>query len=235
MTAHAARQHTGEPARLSRRWAVIAIVAIILVELAIGAGMYINRKFTVPDLDLPGVTVYSDPVDLPAFSLVDHEGRVFDNARLRGHWTFMTFGYTSCPDFCPMTLAEMARVFQGIDQIPGGARDARFVFISVDPYRDSRDVLAQYVRHFRPDFLGVTGEPAQLNDLVNGAGLYYEYTEAAAETPLRDVLTRPERDDYVVVHYSGVMLIDPEGKLLATVLPPFDVERMLQIYATLRN
>lgn len=219
----------------TRRQALIAILAIVVLELIAGIWIFIARDSSAPQIDLPGLTVFSPPEWLPEFDLIDHDGRPFANDRLRGHWTLAAFGYTSCPDFCPTTLAEMARLFKQLAFSSEGTQAARFVFISVDPFRDTPEQLAAYVRYFNPDFLGLTGEPDMLQRLNHELDIPYGYADPETGEPIRDVLHKPILDAYVVDHYSGLLFIDPRGRLVATLLPPFDTERTLEIYQQLRD
>ncbi|MBK8972373.1 MAG: SCO family protein [Hahellaceae bacterium] len=219
----------------TRRRALIAILAIVVLELIAGIWIFLARNPPAPQIDLPGLTVFSPPERLPKFDLVDHHGRPFANDRLRGHWTLAAFGYTSCPDFCPTTLAEMARLFKQPALSPEVAQAARFVFISVDPFRDTTEQLAAYVTYFNPDFLGLTGEPDRLQRLNHELDIPYGYAGPETGEPIRDVLHKPVLDAYVVDHYSGLLFIDPQGRLVATLLPPFDLARTLRIYEQLRD
>lgn len=235
MVSHVAEREPPRIAGLSRRGVLIAVSSLVAIELIVGSWMFLAKKLSAPEIDIPGITVFSPPEELPRFTLTDHTRKVFDNDRLRGKWTLAAFGYTSCPDFCPTTLAEMARLFQQIAQVPATAADTQFVFISVDPYRDTYEQLAGYVTYFRSDFVGVTGAPEQLHQLTSQIGSNFEYVDRATDRPIRDILRKPASDDYIVDHYSGLLLIDPAGRLIATLLPPFAAEQTFQAYLTLRN
>lgn len=219
----------------TRRRVLIAILAIVVLELIAGTWIFIARNSPAPHIDLPGLTLFNPSERLPEFDLIDHNGRPFANDRLRGHWTLAVFGYTSCPDFCPTTLAEIARLFKQPAFSSEGIQTTRFVFISVDPFRDMPEQLAAYITYFNPDFLGLTGEPDKLQRLNHELDIPYGYADPETGEPIRDVLHKPGLDAYVVDHYSGLLFIDPRGRLVATLLPPFDPERTLQIYQQLRD
>src|SRR5258708_16059500 len=120
------------------------------------------------------MTLFPDPKPLTAFALTDHENRVFDLSRLKGKWSFLFFGYTHCPDICPTTLAILARAHEKIAKSAVGAKDVQFVFISVDPNRDTAGKLRQYVSFFDPPFLGVTGDDPQPRNLPGHLRAAYE-------------------------------------------------------------
>src|SRR5712664_2667657 len=102
-----------------------------------------SRAILLPDQVM---TLFPDPKPLTAFAFTDHENRAFDLSRLKGKWSFLFFRYTHCPDICPTTLATLARAHENIVKSTVGAKDVQFVFISVDPNRDTAGKLGQYVR-----------------------------------------------------------------------------------------
>ena len=118
-----------------------------------------SRAILLPDQVM---TLLPEPKPLTAFAFTDHENRVFDLSRLKGKWSFLFFGYTHCPDVCPTTLATLARAHENMAKSKAGAEDVQFVFISVDPNRDTAGKLRQYVTYFDATFLGVTGDNAQI-------------------------------------------------------------------------
>ncbi|MCC6206795.1 MAG: SCO family protein [Gammaproteobacteria bacterium] len=200
-----------------------------------GIWIFIAENPSAPPIDLPGLTIFSPPERLPELDLVDHNQQVFANNRLRGHWTLAALGYTSCPDFCPTTLSEMARLFEQPALSSTEAKTTRLIFISVDPYRDTPEQLASYVTYFNPGFLGITGDAGKLQQLNHDLDIPYGYADPETGDPIRDVLHKPALDTYVVDHYSGLLFIDPQGELVATLLPPFGIERTLQVFQHLRN
>jgi protein SCO1/2 len=155
---------------------------------------------------------------LADFALVDQDGQPFSLANLRGRWTFLAIGYTHCPDVCPTTLATFAAVQGRIAALSSkgeAVAPSQFLFISVDPERDSPERLAHYVRYFDPAFLGATGDDAQLRVLVAQLGLLYAKVEDQ-DTAM----------GYLVDHSAWILLVDPEGRLTAIYMPPHDPERI---------
>src|SRR2546427_9488188 len=113
----------------------VALAAILAgVWLADVSREHDSRAMLLPD---QVITLFPDPKPLTAFALADHRNRVFDLASLKGKWSFLFFGFTYCPDVCPTTLAVLARVRDNIARNTAGAEDLQFVFVSVDPNRDT--------------------------------------------------------------------------------------------------
>jgi len=169
------------------------------------------------------MTLFPAPKPLAAFAFTDHENRVFDLSRLKGKWSFLFFGYTHCPDICPMTLATLARAHESIAKTTAGAKDVQFVFISVDPSRDTAGKLGEYVTYFDTSFLGVTGSSAQLGNLAGQLG-------AAYEVPIT-----PGTDNYPVYHTAAVFLVDPRARYHAVFAPPLDAEGISRRFKVLRE
>lgn len=140
---------------------------------------------------------------LRPFTLVDHHGERFDNQRLHGHWTFLFFGYTHCPDACPSALAVLNAVAEGLKQRAPNL-PLQVVMVSVDPARDTPERLAAYVPYFNQAFIGATGNDEALSPLTRDLGIIY-------------VRHEPDSDSnaYLVDHSTAILLINPKGELQA--------------------
>ena len=169
------------------------------------------------------MTLFPDPKPLTAFAFTDHENRAFDLSRLKGKWSFLFFGYTHCPDICPTTLATLARAHESIAKSTAGAKDVQFVFISVDPDRDTAGKLRQYVTYFDAAFLGVTGDNAQLGNLAGQLGAAYQ------------LAITPGIENYPVYHTAAVFLVDPRARYHAVFAPPLDAEEIGRRFEVLRQ
>jgi len=179
-----------------------------------------SRAILLPDRVM---TLFPEPKTLTAFTLTDHENRIFDLSRLKGKWSFLFFGYTHCPDVCPTTLATLARAHENIVKSTVGAKDLQFVFISVDPDRDTVGKLREYVTYFDTTFLGVSGDNAQLGNLAAQLGAAFQ------------VAITPGVKDYPVYHSAAVFLVDPQVRLHAVFAAPLDAETIGKRFKVLRE
>ena len=179
-----------------------------------------SRAMLLPDRVM---TLFPDPKPLTAFALTDHQNRVFDLASLKGKWSFLFFGYTHCPDVCPTTLAVLARARDNIAKNTVGAEDIQFVFVSVDPNRDTASKLRQYVEYFDATFLGVTGDSAQIGNLAGQLGAAYQ------------VAITPGMENYPVYHTTAVFLVDPRARYHAMFTPPLDAETISKRFKVVRE
>jgi protein SCO1 len=131
------------------------------------------------------------------FALTGPDGRVATEQSFRGKWLVIYFGYTSCPDICPTTMMELAQALQAL-----GPRAAKVqaLFISVDPQHDKPDLLAEYLKSFDPNFVGLTGTSAQISAAAKSFNVFYERHDA-------------DDGNYTYDHSSYLYLVDPGGEL----------------------
>lgn len=176
----------------------VAIIPILLLLTVVAAG----ALWRLGDLrSQQGVqTIESKPVELGgAFALTDQDGMRRTDADFRGKYMLVFFGYTFCPDVCPTTLAVQA---EALKILGGQATRIVPVFITVDPKRDTPEVLKSYLAAFGPDFIGLTGDEAEITQVTKAYRVFYQ---AHAE----------EGDNYTVDHSGVVYLMSPEGKFVA--------------------
>jgi len=130
----------------------------------------------------------------------------------------MFIGYTHCPDVCPTTLTTLQQTAKLMREqqleLP------HVVFVSIDPARDTTEKLASYVSYFDKEFLGVSGETAELNKLTTSLAVYY----AKAAGSSGDM----NKDDYLMDHSAALMLINPQGQLQAYLNPPHSPEKIIE-------
>nr|VFK55169.1 MAG: protein SCO1/2 [Candidatus Kentron sp. TUN] len=161
-------------------------------------------------------TVLGNPRPVPSFTLMDHHGNSFTQADLQGQWTFLYFGYTSCPDVCPTTLGVLAGTHK-ILQERSVAMHPKFVFVSVDPGRDTQEQLAHYVPYFNPNFLGATGTEDEILALARSLGVVY-----------RRSYEGDSEKNYLIDHSASVLLVDPKGRVVAVMSPPHDARSIAE-------
>ncbi len=205
---------------------LLVVAGVVALAIGLGVGMMQRDGTTSGPLTLQSGTWLPEPRPLPEFELVDMNGEPFTRASLENQWTFLFFGYTYCPDICPMTMALLASTFEEIRRADPSA-DPRAVFVSVDPERDTPEALKTYVPYFHQEFLGVTGPMEQLTPLTRSMGILHR----KAEDP-RDP------DNYLVDHSASIILINPRGEFQAVLSAPHQVETLasdfLQIHKRYR-
>ena len=187
---------------------LIAIVAVI--SIATGFLLY-QKSFNLaqPEHSL----FYQTPRTIKPFAMVDHQGTAFANEQLIGKWSWVFFGYTSCPDVCPTTLQELNFVY---DELKAINENAQVLLVSVDPQRDTGEKLAQYIAYFNQEFKALTADHSVLFPFARNLGLMYAITEPDDQ----------EKDNhgqsgqsYLVDHSASLVLINPAGNAEAIFKP----------------
>ncbi|MCZ6536984.1 MAG: SCO family protein [Gammaproteobacteria bacterium] len=201
---------------------------IVLLAVTALAGGIVVARFLAPAeqtaLEPVNATWLRAPRPLPEFELLSHSGQAFRKENLAGNWSILFFGFTHCPDICPTTLATLSRVVGGIaDQ---GKRQPRVIFVSVDPMRDSVNQLAAYVPYFNPEFIGLTGELARIQDLTRELGVAVHYSPTRQAAPGSE----GEQQDYTVDHSTTLFLVDPDGRLSGIFSAPHVTEQIIDDY-----
>lgn len=132
------------------------------------------------------------------FRLSDHNGKMRTLADFRGKAVVMFFGYTQCPDVCPTTMIEMKAVLQ---QLGADAQRVQVLFVSLDPERDTRELLASYVPAFDPGFLGLYGDLETTAKTAKEFRVYYQKQPG------------PTPSSYTLDHSAGSYVFDPQGRV----------------------
>ncbi len=145
-----------------------------------------------------GITI-DPPRPIPTFAFTSSTGEAISTAPESGRPTMVFFGYTHCPDVCPVTLADWSRVKRALG--PDGDR-VRWLFVTVDPARDTPSVAEAYATQFDPAFRGLSGDSATV------AGIQQAFSVASYETP------GATDDDYLVTHAAQCFLLDDTGQLV---------------------
>jgi protein SCO1/2 len=183
---------------------------ILVVAAAAVAGFWLAHRLDRSIPTLTSGTWLPQPRDPGEFSLLDQNNAQFTAARLKGAPTLVYFGYTHCPDVCPVTLLQLAQVVK-----TGVVPNLRVIFISVDPARDTPAQLAQYVHAFDPDFIGLTGSTAMLQRVAQRFGVAYQRVDLPG-------------GDYSMDHSSTIFLMDARGHNVAVFNAPYDVKSLTQ-------
>lgn len=177
--------------------------------LAYGAGLFVVLSLTLFvgwwQVDGPGAREPRGqrPMALSAmgFSLIDHEGNAVGPDTLIGKASLIFFGFTYCPDICPNTLIDITG---WLDELGHGSNPLNAIFITVDPERDTSEVLADYVTNFHPAIRGWTGSPSQIRRAANGFRASFEKISTGS-------------GDYTMNHTASVFLFNGAGNFVSTI------------------
>lgn len=182
---------------------------LALAAFIVGIGLYglqnAQRESSSLENLQKAVSLLESPRTLPEFTMTNHLGSKFTNQDLNGSWSFVFFGFTHCPDVCPLTLNTMNQASNLLSE----DIQKQVVFISVDPNRDQPEKLKDYVTHFNNDTIGLTGNKEQIDQLTKSLGAIYAIPENKSE-------------NYLVDHSAHIFVIAPNGKLTALFSTPHD-------------
>ncbi len=197
----------------------VAFVVILMTVFVAGFFYKIlqPRVMNAVELRANGAIVFDNPRIIEAFELSDHRGEAFTLENFKGKWSLVFFGFTHCPDICPITLAKLAQVYPKLES--DIAKQTQVIMVSVDPARDTQEKLAAYVPYFHQDFIGVSGDFLQTMQLTQNLNVAF-----------RKVV---QGDDYTVDHSGNIVVINPNGHYHAFIKPPFELARLLTVYQSM--
>ena len=185
---------------MPRRRYLFFTVSGVLSLAALLAGLYLGGALHKPLPELKSATLYPDSFrEIADFALSDQNGQTITLSDLTEHWSLLFFGYSYCPDICPNTLYLMSQVRKLVNS-PTTEHPIQFVFVSVDPDRDTPRRLKEYVEYFDAELTALGGEKDQIDKLVNSLGVYYSKQNSE------------DNQNYLVDHSAGLFLINSEGK-----------------------
>lgn len=196
------------------------LVILSLVALLAGAATFL--RWSSHDASQAPEEVLEQPRPLTPFNLERHAQAPLDIAALQGKWTFLFFGYTHCPDVCPTTLAELNNAYELLSNDADVLNNTQFIFISVDPERDTPQSLANYVAYFNAAFSAATGSTAELATVTRQLGIDHSRGDVS-------------NGGYVVNHSSAVLLIDPQVRYYARLKAPHYAENLRSRYLAIRH
>ncbi|NOX70819.1 MAG: SCO family protein [Gammaproteobacteria bacterium] len=187
------------------------LVAIPVLLLIAAVGIFVLRSFFAEPETTTHATVLPSAAPLSDFEMMDQDGEIFDKSSFRGRWSMVFFGFTNCPDICPVTLQKMASARRRMAEADPNAVLPDIVFVSVDPGRDTLATIAQYVQAFGDNVIGISGDPAELSKLARTFGVYFNVTPAEGEA-------------YAVEHSAAVVVVNDRAEFQAVFSAPHDVD-----------
>ena len=179
---------------MNNRTLLVGLVSSLLIG-AVAVGVFLFSK----PASFRG-TFFEEPYPVsPEIELVRANGSGFRLSEMRGKVVLLFFGYTSCPDICPTTLAELNQALEKLG--PEKAQQVQVIFVTVDPQRDTPERVQEYVDHFNEDFIGLSGTESDLAAVWRNYGVFRENVESTSAA------------GYIVNHTARVTLIDPVGNM----------------------
>lgn len=188
------------------------VITTLVATIGIFGGYYVNTLTTPKPLKPPRIqgVILPQAKILSKFNLLDHHGKPFTPDNLKNRWTVLFAGYTHCPDVCPNTLSVLGQMVKLMQE--QGIKPPQVVFMSVDPARDTPDMLSQFVTYFNKDFIGVTGDLPMIRALASQLSIVFKKAPGLSG--------KMTADDYLIDHSASLELINPDGRLQAFLAAP---------------
>ncbi len=172
----------------------VGLGSLLVIAIAVAANFFFEKPASFRG------TSYAEPYPAaPQIELTKASGETFRLSDQKGKVVLLFFGYTSCPDVCPTTMAELKQV---VDQLGSKANSVEVVFASVDPERDTPQVIQKYADHFNPSFVGLSGPMDKMQALWDAYGIFRE------KVPLQNSAV-----GYTINHTARITLIDQQGNM----------------------
>ena len=202
----------------------LTLIAVAIISIVVG--VLVSQKLLKAPATIPenlSATLLDKAKPLYNFRLIDHNNKPFDLNRLKGHWSFLFFGYTHCPDVCPLAMQIMRKVWQAPQLKTVINTNMQMIFVSVDPDRDKPALLKSYVQYYNPAFIGVTGKADEIDNLTGQLGILYGFDDPN------------ENGDYNVSHSGQIILIDPQGNMRAVFSPPLSPQSITRDFIAIKK
>lgn len=210
---------TAEQQRGVRR-TVIGLILFIIVVVALMINKVLTPKvLSLDQLRAEGAVIFNTPRVFSDFSLQDHNGNAFTQESLEGKWSLLYFGFTHCPDICPTTMMDLNHLKQALPE--DLQNNLQVILVTLDPARDTPEILSEYVPYFNSEFLGVTGDFLTLRRFANQVNVAFSKVT--------------QGDDYTIDHSGNIVLINPRGDYHGFFKPPFTLEKFKTHYSVVVN
>ena len=193
-------------------------------------GLFIN-KLTTPrtlsddELLVNGLFVFNESKQISDFEFFSSKQKAFTKNDLIGKWTLMYFGFTKCPDECPTTMYQLSKLIKVLRDKDYKLDDKQWVLVSIDPERDTPDMIDKYAKGFDKDFIGVSNSRPMLLSLA---------TQLSVNNVMPDNSNHMDHS-HLDNHVNNIILLNPNGDFAGIFRPPFDVARLSLTYQSVTN
>ena len=198
---------------------------IIVIFIVTVLGLFIN-KLTTPrtlsndELLVNGLFLFDQPKDISDFEFYSSDQASFTKSDLIGNWTLMYFGFTNCPDECPTTMYQLSKLIKILREKNFDLNNKQWVLVSIDPERDTPEMIDKYAKGFDQDFLGVSNARPMLLSL-------------ATQLSVNNVMPKHANHmdhSHLDNHVNNIILLNPKGQFAGIFRPPFEVSRLSLTY-----
>ena len=203
---------------------------LIAIFIATVLGLFIN-KLTTPrtlsddELLVNGLFLFDEPKQISDFEFLSSDKKIFSKSDLMGKWTLMYFGFTKCPDECPTTMYQLSKLIKVLRDKEYKLDDKQWILVSIDPERDTPEMIDNYAKGFDKDFIGVSNNRPMLLSLA---------TQLSVNNVMPSSSNHMDHS-HLDNHVNNIILLDPNGDFAGIFRPPFDVSRLSLTYQSVTN
>jgi len=209
-----------------RTTAILAFLffdALVVIALIVLFQIQGDRKSDAALREI-GVTIYPEARMLSDFRLLDQQGEFFTKDDLQGRWSLVFFGFTNCPDICPITMAELRQFYAGLDFSED--EKPRVILVTVDPGEDNPESMAAYLENYSKEFIGLSGDPKQIAQLATELYVGYgdvvkaEVASISHEHEGPHIKDEAVQGNYIIEHSAHIAVVNPQGDYYAVMRAP---------------
>lgn len=203
---------------------------IIVIFIVTVLGLFIN-KLTTPrtlsndELLVNGLFLFDQPKDISDFEFYSSDQASFTKSDLIGNWTLMYFGFTNCPDECPTTMYQLSKLIKILREKNFDLNNKQWVLVSIDPERDTPEMIDKYAKGFDQDFLGVSNARPMLLSLA---------TQLSVNNVMPNHANHMDHS-HLDNHVNNIILLNPKAQFAGIFRPPFEVSRLSLTYQSVTN
>jgi len=201
-------------------------LALIIIFILTVLVLFINnlttpRTLSNQELLVNGLFLFQEPKQISNFSFESSNNKIFTKDDLIGKWSVLYFGFSRCPNECPVAMYELSKLVDVLRDKDFYLDDKQWVLITIDPERDTPAIIDTYAKGFDPEFIGLSSSRPMLLNLA---------TQLAVNNKMPPMNNEDDNHDHLDAHVNNIILINPEGKFVGFFRPPFDISRLSLTY-----
>ena len=204
-------------------------ITLIVIFIAVVMTLFVNnlttpRALSKQELLVNGLFLFQEPKDISDFTFESGKSEVFTKDNLLGKWSLIYFGFSRCPDECPVAMYEISKLVNVLREKEFYLEDKQWILITIDPERDTPEIIDSYAKGFDPDFVGLSAKRPMLLNLA---------TQLAVNNKMPPMDQKMGNHEHLDDHVNNIILINPEGKFVGFFRPPFDISRLSLTYQSI--
>jgi len=201
----------------------IALIIVFIFSILL---LFINnlttpRTLSDQELLVNGLFLFQEPKEISDFSFESSNKEIFTKSNLMGKWSVIYFGFSRCPDECPVAMYELSKLANVLREKDFNMDDKQWVLITIDPERDTPEIIDKYAKGFDSEFIGLSSSRPMLLNLA---------TQLAVNNKMPPMDNKKDNHKHLDNHVNNIILINPKGQFVGFFRPPFNISRLSLTY-----